>query len=285
MLNNFQIQRNNFNLQGYEFKCENPEYVVILIHGIGEYMGRYERLAEYFNKSNIAIIGMDLRGHGKSPGKRGHAAPRKEILKDIDSLFEYAIKKYPETPIVMYGHSMGGNIALDYRARGTYNYLPKGYIISAPWIKLARGVNKTMYKVVETMSKLCPSMAISSSCKEEDLGNLEYVRPYKKDPLVHPKISFLCAYEGFTIGEAIEKGRNKDNGRSCDIPCLIMHGNMDKICHIDGSRAFSQLKENSSNPKFKFEELDGYYHEIHNGGNSHTGESVILKAIDFIKSL
>ena len=59
-----------------------------------------------------------LRGHGRSQGVRGACAPRKEVLKDIDALIEYAQAFYPGVPIVMYGHSMGGNITLDYRARG-----------------------------------------------------------------------------------------------------------------------------------------------------------------------
>lgn len=285
MYENFKIERDGFNLVGYEYKCENPKYVVVLIHGIGEHMGRYQRVADYFNRENIAVMGMDLRGHGKSDGKRGHAAPRTDILKDIDSLMEYAIKNYSNVPIVMYGHSMGGNITIDYRARGTYNYLPKGYIISAPWIKLVRSVSGGMYKMVEILSKICPSMTISSACKEEDLGNLTYVRPYNQDPLVHPKISLLCAYEGFTIGENIEKGKNLDNGRSKDIPCLLMHGDCDKICSIEASKAFAKLPKNSDNKEFGFIELEGYCHEIHNGGKDHTGETVILKAIEFIKNL
>ena len=119
-------KRDNF-VQGYHFPCAAPSHVVCLIHGIGEYAGRFQRVAEYFNRAGIAVVSMDLRGHGRSEGKRGHCAPREEILKDIDSLIEYGKEFYPGLPIILYGHSMGGNIVLDYRARGTYNEKPVSY--------------------------------------------------------------------------------------------------------------------------------------------------------------
>ena len=140
-----------------------------------------------------------------------------------------------------------------------------------------------LFQTVKLMSKLAPSMTISQAFPEEQLGNVEYVRPYNDDPLVHSKISMLCAYEGFTIGEALEKGTNEDNGRAKNTPCLLMHGTDDLICDIEGSRCFAKHQ----NPEyFTMMEWPGYYHEIHNGGpEGRTGEEVINKAIEFIRGL
>ena len=240
-------------------------------------------MADYFGKEGIAVVSMDLRGHGQTEGKRGHCAPREEVLKDVDALIEYAQKLYPDAPVVMYGHSMGGNITLDYRARGEHNDVPCGYIISAPWIRLVRPVTGVLFQTVKLLSKLMPQMTISQAFPEEQLGNVEYVRPYKDDPKVHPKVSMLCAYEGFTIGTALEKGENEDNGRAKNISCLLMHGTGDKICDIEGSRCFARFQDPEY---FTMIEWPGYYHEIHNGGpDGQTGEEVILKAIEFIKGL
>lgn len=283
MYKNFALEGRNFKIQGYNYACENPNHVVVLIHGIGEHAGRFARVADYFNEEGIAVVSMDLRGHGGTEGKRGHCAPRAEVLNDIDALIEYAQNLYPDVPLVMYGHSMGGNITLDYRARGGHNDVPCGYIISAPWIRLVKPVTGALYQTVRLLSKIMPQFAISQAFPEEQLGNVEYVRPYKADPMVHPKVSMLCAYEGFTVGTALEKGINEDNGRAKNIPCLLMHGTDDKICDIEGSRCFAKLQ----NPEyFTMIEWPGYYHEIHNGGpDGQTGEEVIKKAIEFIKGL
>ena len=279
----FNLEGRNIKIAGYHYACENPNHVVVLIHGIGEHAGRFARVADHFNKEGIAVVSMDLRGHGRTEGKRGHCAPRAEVLKDIDALIEYTQKLYPGVPLVMSGHSMGGNITLDYRARGGHNDIPCGYIISAPWIRLVRPVTGALFQTVKLMSKLAPSMTISQAFPEEQLGNVEYVRPYNDDPLVHSKISMLCAYEGFTIGEALEKGTNEDNGRAKNTPCLLMHGTDDLICDIEGSRCFAKHQ----NPEyFTMMEWPGYYHEIHNGGpEGRTGEEVINKAIEFIRGL
>lgn len=270
-------------IKGYHYPCESPNHVVCLIHGIGEHAGRFARMADYFKNAGIATVSMDLRGHGRSQGTRGHCAPREDVLEDIDALIQYGQRLYPHVPIVMYGHSMGGNITLDYRARGNYNDIPAGYIISAPWIRLVRPVTGPMFQAVKLMAKIVPEMTIHSACEEADLGNLQYVRPYKEDGLVHSKISMLCAFQGFTIGQALEDGTHKNNGKAKKIPCLLMHGSKDKICDVEGSRKFAAHE----NPDyFTYVEWPGYYHEIHNGGpDGQTGEDVIKKAISFIEAL
>lgn len=279
----FDFEKRDCIVQGYHFPCEAPHHVVCLIHGIGEHAGRFSRVADYFNHAGIAVVSMDLRGHGRSQGVRGACAPRVEVLRDIDALIEYAQAFYPGVPIVMYGHSMGGNITLDYRARGVHNDVPIGYIISAPWIRLVRPVSGGLLTAVKLLSKIAPNYKIKSEFPENDLGNVAYVRPYKKDPMVHPYATALCAYEGFTIGTALEKGSNEDNGRARKTPCLLMHGTADKICDVQGSREFAKLQDPQS---FTLVEWPGYYHEIHNGGpHGETGEAVIERAIAFIESL
>lgn len=279
----FNLEGRNFKIQGYHFPCDNPEKVVVFIHGIGEHAGRYDRMAGYFAEEKIAAVSMDLRGHGRTEGIRGHCAPREELLKDIDVLLEHAQKLYPGVPLVIYGHSMGGNIALDYRARGNKNDLPCGYVISAPWIRLCMAGGGIMAKLLVPLSKIAPKLTITQSIGEEYLGNEKYVKPYKEDPLVHSKVSVLCALAGFSTGLALEKGINEDNGRAKRIPCLLMHGTDDKICDIEGSRRFAKYQDPEY---FRMIEWPGYYHEIHNGGpEGQTGEDVIRTAAGFIKSL
>ena len=258
MYDNFGFEKRNNEVVGYDFPCEDPKYVMCIIHGIGECAGRYQRMADKLGARGIAVMSMDLRGHGISKGVRGDAAPRKEVLADVDALIEYAMEKYPGLPVILYGHSMGGNIGLDYRARGGHNDIPVKYIISAPWIELVNSVDGAKFGFLKFIGKFVPKKQISSSCPEEDLGNPEFVRPYVDNPLVHDKITFRCAIEGLEIGKALAEGTNEDNHRADGKPFLLMHGDADKICSIKGTRKVAARY--ADKPWFTFIEWPGYYH-------------------------
>lgn len=285
MYENFVLKElGNAKIQGYLWHLDNPDKIVCIVHGIGEYGGRFDRVAEAFRKENIAVVALDLRGHGDSIGKKGHCAPRKDVLEDISSMIEYAQKKYPGKEIILYGHSMGGNIVFDYRSRGRLNDNMAGYIISAPWIRLVRPVPKPLYRLVKMLVKIAPSFTIGSEVNEADLGHPKSVKPYKTNPMVHNKISLLCAADGFDIGLGLEDGTAEDNLKAKNIPTLLMHGSADKICSVEGSRrVFKRLKESGHN--ITYIEWENLYHEIHNGNASSKGDEVIKKMVEWTEAL
>ena len=263
---------------------KTPAKVVCIVHGIGEYGGRYDRVATRFNEAGYAVLSMDLRGHGESLGKKGTCAPRKDVLDDVSALLTYAELKYPKIPIILYGHSMGGNITLDYRCRGGMNDVPVAYLISAPWIRLVHPIPEPAYWGVKVLSKIVPRFTVGSAVDEESLGNPVSVQPYQSDPMVHNRISSLCAVDGFKIGRALEKGTLKDNRRAADIPLLMMHGGADAICDAGATRDLAvRLQEQGENVDYIV--WPGLFHEIHNGGPDSTGDEVIDKMIEFIDSV
>ena len=282
MFTNFELPGRDVKLTGSSWECENPAYVLCIIHGIGEHDGRYDRLAGEMTKNGIAVLGMDLRGHGRSAGKRGDTAPRKAVLEDIDALLAYGEEKYPGLPINLYGHSMGGNLVIDYRNRGNRNDLPAKYIISAPWIKLVRSVPRPLYVLVKGLAHLMPEFAMSSGCPKEYLGNPgnKDVDGYDRDELVHGRITLRCAVDGYDTGNAFFDGTFETNGRADGTPTLLMHGDADKICSVEGSRALAE--QNRDNEAFTYIEGKGYYHEIHNGGPEASGDKVIETIRDYI---
>lgn len=283
MFENFQLRKDDVTVAGYDFYCENPKAVMFLIHGIGEYAGRYERMANYLAERNIKVISMDHRGHGISSGVRGDAAPRESVLSDINLLIDYGMRTYPGLKYILYGHSMGGNIVLDYKGRGMRNGLMDGFIVSAPWVKLVRPVPKPLYMAVKTGAKVFPTKQIKSECEEVDLGNPLYVKPYKSNKLVHPYITLRCLLQGYDIGEAIGNGTHEDNGITEGKPFLLMHGTEDPICDFKGSEAVAKQYEGKDN--FTFIPWEGYLHEIHNGKGEFTGQEVIEAIADFIEGL
>ena len=242
-------------IRGYSWHLEDPEKVICIVHGIGEYGGRFDRVAEAFRDKNMAVCALDLRGHGESLGKRGDCAPRNSVLDDVSELLRYAEEKYPGKPLVLYGHSMGGNIVLDYRARGEMNDHPAGYIISAPWVRLVRPVPPLLYKAVKLLSRM-----------------------------VHNRISALCAVDGFDKGIGFEDGTAEDDRRAAKIPTLLMHGSEDRICDVNGSRRIAKRLQ-AQGDDLEYIEWEGLFHEIHNGNETSTGDEVIAKMVRWAQEL
>ena len=271
-------------IRGYSWHLEDPEKVICIVHGIGEYGGRFDRVAEAFRDKNMAVCALDLRGHGESLGKRGDCAPRNSVLDDVSELLRYAEEKYPGKPLVLYGHSMGGNIVLDYRARGEMNDHPAGYIISATWVRLVRPVPPLLYKAVKLLSRIAPSFTIGSDINEANLGNPEKVKPFKDNPMVHNRISALCAVDGFDKGIGFEDGTAEDDRRAANIPTLLMHGSEDRICDVNGSRRIAERLQ-AQGDDLTYIEWEGLFHEIHNGNETSTGDEVIAEMVGWAQDL
>ena len=271
-------------IRGYSWHLEDPEKVICIVHGIGEYGGRFDRVAEAFRDKNMAVCALDLRGHGESLGKRGDCAPRNSVLDDVSELLRYAEEKYPGKPLVLSGHSMGGNIVLDYRARGEMNDHPAGYIISAPWVRLVRPVPPLLYKAVKRLSRIAPSFTIGSDINDANLGNPEKVKPFKDNPMVHNRISALCAVDGFDKGIGFEDGTAEDDRRAANIPTLLMHGSEDRICDVNGSRRIAERLQ-AQGDDLTYIEWEGLFHEIHNGNETSTGDEVIAEMVGWAQDL
>lgn len=273
MFDNFNMNITNETIVGYSWDVSAPEFVVCIVHGIGEHAGRYDRMAMRMQENKIAVLSMDLRGHGLSGGKRGHCAPRETVLSDVDQLIQEAGTRYPGVPVILYGHSMGGNIVLDYRMRGRKKEVPLACVVSAPWILLVRKVNRMLILAMTVMSRLKPDFQIKAGIRNEDLGNVKVISDQAHKELRHDFITARTAMDGNKIGEVLLNSATAGNKR-----LLLMHGDADRICSVEGSRMFSKVAQNC-----EYVEWPGYYHEIHNGSGEKDGEAVINFIIEWIK--
>lgn len=280
MYQEFKLSVFDASIMGYHWKLENPNHVVVLIHGIGEHAGRFNRVAQIFNEHNIGVVAMDLRGHGCSSGKRGHTAPRTSVLSDVDELIKFAKTQYEGKPLFLYGHSMGGNIVLDYRHKGKYSHEMEGYIVTSPWIVLKRKIPKTLVGPVTLIGKLNPEMQLSAGIKPKMLGNREVISQHLHPELMHNKITLLTGIENYKIGLQLMEGTcQREDVNGCDKPLLLMHGSDDKICSVEGSRRIAEFE----GEKCHYIEWHGYFHELHNGTKDYDGSEPTLKIAQWIE--
>jgi len=244
-------------LFGQSWKSDmTSKAIICLIHGFGEHSGRYVQVAERLTKDGYSLITFDLRGHGKSPGLRGHISSYEALLRDISSLLEISKKRFPQIPTFLYGHSWGGSLVLNY----VLQYKPqlKGVIVTGPWLQLA--FEPPLYKVIlsKIMNSIWPSFLQISGLDTKELSHdSKIVKAYKKDPLVHSYISARMFVNIYKSGRwALE------HASEFNLPLLLMHGGEDKIISCKASCEFAKKLIDSKNCTFKL--WEGLYHEIHN---------------------
>jgi len=188
--------------------------VVALVHGHGDHCGRYQHVANFYTKNGFAVISFDLFGHGKSGGQRGHLPEGEAYLSSLDNLLDYASSQYPDLPIFLRGHSLGGEIVLWYGMERK----PKinGIIASAPLFASFEPVSPLKLLLAKTMNFIFPAFPMKSEINADALSrDKSVVTKYKVDPLVHGMIS---ARLGWTI---IEKGKwLRDHPKNSHCPCF-----------------------------------------------------------------
>lgn len=246
-----------FQVQGWEPEGKKPKALVALVHGIGEHTGRYAHVAKAFTDAGYALVGFDLRGHGKSGGARGHTPSLDAYMQDIRSFFKYLVTRYPDIPHFLYGHSLGGLLSLTYAIQ--YSKGLKGVVVTGAALRSALQEQKVKVAMAKVLGSLMPTMMLQSGLDVQALSHdPNVIQAYINDPLVHDKISM-----GF--GKSSLSAIDLCFARAKDFlpPLLIMHGKADRITYPSGSEDFASLAR-ETNRDVTLKLWDGLYHEIHN---------------------
>lgn len=233
---------------------ENPRAVIALVHGQGEHIGRFDHVARWFNTRQIAVLGYDHQGYGQSEGIRGHAPNLQVLLDDIGLLLEKTREIYPETPLFLYGHSMGGGLALNYVTHE--NPSIAGLVVTGPWIRLAFEAPAFKVMAGRVLRRFMPTLTLPTGLAAHFISHDEaVVKAYVSDPLVHNKLS---AAGGIAL---LESALWLDSwAGTFHIPVLLQHGGADRITSAPATRRFAERAKGD----VTHHEWPGLYHEIHN---------------------
>jgi alpha-beta hydrolase superfamily lysophospholipase len=263
---------------GYRWEAANPVAILCLLHGVGEHGGLFDGFAEILKARGISVFSFDLRGHGGSAGRRGHTGPRDAVLRDTDSLIAYARDAHGALPIVLYGHSLGGNIALDYRLRGPLSALPAAYIAASPWLALCQPIPKWLYCFVKVAARCKPDFGLAAGLGADLVGNAQILEAMRGDRLIHDRISVLTALESYETADDLMHGRIVDCHGGGEKPLFLMHGTADGICPIEATRAFAAAE----GARCTLIEWEGYPHELHMGGQGRPGAAVAERTAEIV---
>ncbi|MBK6730466.1 MAG: alpha/beta hydrolase [Bacteroidetes bacterium] len=233
---------------------DDPYGTIGIIHGQSDHSGRYNHVADFLSAHHYAVMNIDLPGHGKSGGRRGHIDTFQDYIEAADMLVEALQNRHPGKPVYLYGHSMGGNIVLNYLLSGKYQI--NGCIVTSPWIRLAFEPPKWKRTIGKILRNVFPTLQQPTGLAAELLTHDNAVNTaYKKDPLVHGKISSSAFFEIMEHGEKII-----NNAQQFSQPIFLAHGDADKITDHTASQELAALRPDI----ITYNEYEGLYHELHN---------------------
>ena len=216
--------------------------VVQIIHGFGEHIDMYADLAAFLTANGYHCVIHDQRGFGEMPEKteakallsRGVIADYSYFLKDAATVRSAAMLWYPELPIFLYGHSMGGNISISILRSRPDDY--KKAILETPWLRLFNQPYRFVSFIANKLGKISHKLAVTSKINISDITrDLEIVNKISLDKLYHNRISLRLFSQITITGKRLLYGEV-----SLSTPTLILCGGQDKIVCPKAIRSFSK---------------------------------------------
>lgn len=205
----------------YTWSPDDARYLVLLLHGYGEHLGRYQHVAEALTAHGALVVGPDHLGHGRSDGERALVESIDTLLADAHTVWQQAHDAHPDLPTVLIGHSMGGHLGARY-ALAHGNELAAA-VLSAPVIG-RMDIVEQLLGLPEIPDMPLPPEALS---RDPAVGaayaadDLVWHGPFKRPTLEAFRDSNQVILAGGTVG---------------DLPLLWIHGENDPIVPREGSQ-------------------------------------------------
>lgn len=241
-------------LRGYLWRGGDAG-TVVLVHGYGEHVGRYGAFASWLAGRGFRVAAFDLRGHGESPGRRGHISSFGEYLEDLDAFLGHIQREVPSRRTYLLGHSLGGLIVIRYLER--HPRAVGGAILSAPALGFSLPIPGWKRALARIASALVPWLSLPSGIDPAALSrDPAVVEACRRDPLVHR----VATARWFT--EALRAQRDAlREAAGIRVPLLLMYGTADRLVSQEAIRCFFAA---CGSPRKELLALAGFCHEVLN---------------------
>ena len=238
----------------YLWKGPSVRALLVLIHGFGEHAGRYQPVGARLAEEGICVAAPDLRGHGRSGGRRGDLTSLDQIVEDVRQITEAVfLPQAGQASYALFGHSFGGLAGIVYAMRGVPGL--KRAIIQSPLIDVGFPLPRWKEAAAKLCARVAPGMALGMDL---DLGALSHDpavgQAYRADPLVHNWMT-ARAYQ------AILAGRDAVRAHPAElrVPTLFLYAGRDRIVSVPAAKQwFDSLTCDKRDVAFP-----EAYHELH----------------------
>jgi acylglycerol lipase len=210
---------------------EPSRAIIVGVHGHGDHSGGHLNMIHELVRNGYSWYGFDLRGHGRSPGNRGHVESWSDYLDDLQEFLDLVRGFEAESSIFILGHSLGGLISLEYALRNPSGL--KGIIAISPAINYS-GLSPRAIWLVQHLSHLKPNFGINQQP--------EYAK-LTRDPTVIKKLATdSLRHDRMTLGLGREVIRAQHwvqtHPEYLRVPLLMLYGLNDSITPAAGIQEF-----------------------------------------------
>jgi len=212
-----------------------PEAILLVVHGLAEHSGRYMNVVNFLVPSGYAVYGIDHIGHGKSDGKKGYVQRFEDYTTTLKKYFDMIRGWHPEKPIFLVGHSMGGLISAAYLLK--YQDELSGAVLSGPGIKVPDNISQAIIIAGNILSFIMPKTGLVQLDAEGVSRDPVVVDAYASDPLVYT--GKITARLGAELLKAMK--RVTEQAPKIRLPIMIVHGSDDKLVDPSGAQLLYDL--------------------------------------------
>jgi len=227
---------------------------VLVSHGYMEHCGRYHELASVITKAGWAVMTYDVRGHGKSFGRRGYVDHFAEYLDDFRAAHAAARKLAPDKPLVLLGHSHGSLITL----RALCGDDPPEAvcaIVASPYLGLRLVIPGYKKLLTRLASRVAPGLAQTNGLRAEDLTH----DPAKQQERIADKLCFDVATARWFVESSAAQSYVAQHADRITVPTTWLVGGDDPIADPAESRRVATRVPGAS-----YHDLRGMRHEVFN---------------------
>eukprot|EP00760_Papus_ankaliazontas_P009361 PhM_4_TR1404/c0_g1_i1/m.70351/K01054/MGLL; acylglycerol lipase len=229
--------------------CTEVKGIVFLVHGYNEHLARYDHIAEALNAEGYDVFGIDHHGHGLSEGRRAYISNFDHLVEDYEKFIRHLLTNVltPEErdlPRAILGHSMGGLIAVHVADRNPTMF--NTVVLSGPLLMINPAkASPVLTRIAKVLRYVIPHVPVDSIEASAVAADPVVVGRYAKDVL-NSKSGIACntAMELICAVERVE-----DITRHFRLPFLIVHGQDDALCAVDGSKRFYECAPVSAESK------------------------------------
>ncbi|MEJ2667875.1 MAG: lysophospholipase [Deinococcales bacterium] len=256
----------------YRWRVGEPRAVCLLVHGYAEHAGRHHALTEALTGLGVETFAIDLRGHGRSGGTRADVRDFGDYVADVASLREYVAAERPGLTAFVFGHSVGGTVALRFALE--HPEALNALVLSAPFLRPSVPPPGWLLAVAGMLARTLPGLPVQPLDAHVLSRDASVVAAYRSDPLVYTGRvkarmgNFLVSEGPPLVGRAGE----------LQMPVLILHGAADALAD---PRASEELAAALPPDRVSLKLYPGSFHEILNDLD---GERVLADIVGWLSS-
>lgn len=220
--------------------------VIIGIHGHGDHSGGLFNIIQHLLPEGFSWYGLDLRGHGRSPGKRGHIERWRDFHSDL-ALFINMVRERESNslPVFLLGHSLGGLLGLEYAINNPKHL--DGIVAISPALNY-HGFSPAIHAVLPLISLARPKFVFNLEQDNRKLTrDIKAIKRLNRDTLRHGKITARLGQELLEAGKRV-----KANARHLRVPLLMLFGLTDIITPAEDMRVFYQAVALAEKESFEY---------------------------------